>query len=533
MRLLRLYLGEHRVLKELDIPFDMSAYRLSGDEQPYHLDFLVGVNGSGKSTVLRVLAYIFQSIQIQVIETPFILEYWLSSQQQKVRICNIDPREDDVDYKKPLGAYFLSKSDSLQGAYDLENPQPKNLIDNIPSDVIPKRVVAYTTGEEESWQFEQDAEPFERSSVTILEVEKISHEEQARKELPGWSKEERESETGYSSNFWLIPKEHLNLVALCGLLINIAEADDVPERPLHKIFQEENIQTFSGFSLKFNLRNASLVERDTIRDRLAILATRAIRNGGEYRLVFDLTNPNIAQRLLSENGSGLELFEFLSRHYEVGSKENKLLTELCLFFERSPEKEDGNGKKRTPHLHTWEWLSDGERSFLGRMCLFLLLGETESLILLDEPEVHFNDYWKRHIVSLLDDVIRQKNRKQLPDQLTTSHILLATHSSIALTDVHRDDILVLEREGLQTDSIRIPRIKTFGADPSELMVHVFGAPFATGEYSVTRVTQWLKDARNKKDEQESKKYLKQKLEEVAPGYWAYRIRREMMGLRKQ
>jgi len=42
-------------------------------------------------------------------------------------------------------------------------------------------------------------------------------------------------------------------------------------------------------------------------------------------------------------------------------------------------------------------LSDGERSFLGRLCLMPLLRDSEALVLLDEPEVHFkttgNDTW--------------------------------------------------------------------------------------------------------------------------------------------
>jgi predicted ATPase len=37
-------------------------------------------------------------------------------------------------------------------------------------------------------------------------------------------------------------------------------------------------------------------------------------------------------------------------------------------------------------------LSDGEQVFLGRMALFYLMqGRDDALILLDEPESHFND----------------------------------------------------------------------------------------------------------------------------------------------
>ena len=91
MRLLRLYIGEHRVLCNLDIRFD-PAQPQADESRQYHLDFLVGVNGTGKSTVLRLVGQIFRGVQASsTLEIPFILEYWLDSQKKKVRISNIDP----------------------------------------------------------------------------------------------------------------------------------------------------------------------------------------------------------------------------------------------------------------------------------------------------------------------------------------------------------------------------------------------------------------------------------------------------------
>ena len=103
------------------------------------------------------------------------------------------------------------------------------------------------------------------------------------------------------------------------------------------------------------------------------------------------------------------------------------LQEVNIFLER--ENED-NGLKQP--LHLFNWLSDGEQSFLGRMCLFNILRQEDTLILLDEPEVHFNDYWKRQIVNMLDGVLQGRN----------SHVLISTHSSITLTDVPREDIIL-------------------------------------------------------------------------------------------
>ena len=93
MRVLRLYIDEYRVLSKLDLRFDPSQ-PLEGKDRNYYLDFLVGVNGTGKSTVLRMIGRIFTGIQksfVELSDLPFILEYWMESLEMKIRISNIHP----------------------------------------------------------------------------------------------------------------------------------------------------------------------------------------------------------------------------------------------------------------------------------------------------------------------------------------------------------------------------------------------------------------------------------------------------------
>src|SRR5262245_16708682 len=101
---------------------------------------------------------------------------------------------------------------------------------------------------------------------------------------------------------------------------------------------------------------------------------------------------------------------------------------------------------------------------------------------------------------------------------------MATHSSIVLTEVSSEDIIVLNREGPYTTQVFNPSIRTFAADPSDILVRVFGAPQASGEQSVTRLQQIL-DGLAEVDPPERCKRLKALLDVVGPGYWSYRIRR--------
>jgi len=151
------------------------------------------------------------------------------------------------------------------------------------------------------------------------------------------------------------------------------------------------------------------------------------------------------------------------------------------------------------------------------MALFNLLRKEDALILFDEPEVHFNDYWKRQIVDLLDETLQGQN----------VHVLMTTHSSITLTDVPKEDIVILDRHGAFTSDARYPQVPTFAADPSDIMVHVFQTPFAAGQRAVSRIQKSLEPVT---DPVKQKAELKLLQKQVSPGYWSYRIRKALKGL---
>lgn len=511
MRLLRLYIGEHRVLCNLDMRFDPAQPQENKTWQ-YHLDFLVGVNGTGKSTVLRLVGQIFRGVQASsMLEIPFILEYWLDSQKKKVRISNIAPR----DRKTPLNRYFVAVANGLDAEYETEEPGEKHLMDNVPADLLPARVVAYTTGGEADWQKGPETDVFESSSTEA--IKEMPRQERALRELPGWVTRMGKGQSGESERFRFVAQDNLVLVALTGLLLH--RTFQASESPLRDVLAEAGIVDLAGFSLQFDFSYASENERRDIWERLGRHATRPVRSGGKFLLVFDLADSSLARQLIEANGGALPFYEMLANWW---GGESRVLSKVTLFLERATKISE-SGAPLIPPLHTWDWLSDGERSFLGRMCLFLLFGEVESLILLDEPEVHFNDYWKRHLVRIMHRVFEKRSAP------LASHVLIATHSSISLSDVHPEDILILERQDLFTSTTKMPRIQTFGADPGEIMVHVFGTPHATGQFSVDEIEAWLAEAYNK-DVSQRKAYLSRRLGQVAPGYWAYRIRREMVGL---
>lgn len=176
-------------------------------------------------------------------------------------------------------------------------------------------------------------------------------------------------------------------------------------------------------------------------------------------------------------------------------------------------------KRYTDDLLLYDWLSDGERMFLGRMALFhLLKGIGDALVLLDEPETHFNDVWKREIVSLIDEAIGDE----------PSDVVISTHSSITLSDVASEQIIRISREnGYVGINPLGDSIQTFGASSNELMINVFGAQSSIGRYSREQLDAFLRRKWSADDIEE----LEQLIRNIGPGYYRSELRLRWRELR--
>lgn len=484
MRIRRLYIDGYRVLRELELDFESVGE--AGPEalrSSYGMSFLVGRNGSGKSTLLRLIADIVLKVESGAsIEYAFDFEYELAREggSEIVRLVNFDLVDGEAPRVGPTRA-------EVDGA---EVPVARRL--------LPSRVIAFTTGAEADWQG--------GGAITAdSPLDELDAAEAWRREVPARHASEGHQAPFYldSNVFRLVPKRALPLVTICGALADVHFGED---SRLGEVFDEVGIRRVAGFSLRLTASEETLSQAEQrLTDELARAASRVVRSGHELLLVYDLTDDasEPARRVVEVAGTPLALFETLHELAEQSATRPAVLNEVSVFVE---PKADGETRR---DLHLLEWLSDGERSFLGRICLFLLAADDGSLILLDEPEVHFNDYWKRQIGQVLDRVLSGKR----------SHVLIATHSSIALTDVPRDSVFVLTRSNGYTRAVTVPPIQTLAADPSDIIVHVFGAPHSAGEHAVRQVESALREPSNA----QQRERLQELADALAPGYWRYRI----------
>lgn len=173
----------------------------------------------------------------------------------------------------------------------------------------------------------------------------------------------------------------------------------------------------------------------------------------------------------------IEVFEALRTWQAAGLLEEATLTIKRLHRVPAPAGRPDDA------IVTFDQLSDGEQMLLGRVALLhLVRGQDGALLLLDEPETHFNDVWKRELIDLIDDVILKE---------TFAQVLVSTHTSIALTDVFSSEVvrLLWRDDRLVAES---PAFPTFGADPGRILMHVFGSPEVIGRRAAEYLREKLK-----------------------------------------
>lgn len=122
-------------------------------------------------------------------------------------------------------------------------------------------------------------------------------------------------------------------------------------------------------------------------------------------------------------------------------------------------------------------LSDGEHQLLHSLGLCVLFRDTNCLLLLDEPETHFNPNWRASFITRL--------RQCLPDQQDVGQeMLITTHTPFLISDSKPDKVLVFSKdETTGVVSINHPDYNTLGASINKITMNTFGKRETIGGYA--------------------------------------------------
>lgn len=114
--------------------------------------------------------------------------------------------------------------------------------------------------------------------------------------------------------------------------------------------------------------------------------------------------------------------------------------------------------------------SDGEHQFLHTMGICLLLKSRRTLLLLDEPETHFNPSWRGKFVKILNDSISAEQSMDSLSEGFNVHllkdVLLTSHSPFIISDCLPDNVILFEKKVVKTE--RGERIVTTAKKVTEI-----------------------------------------------------------------
>jgi ABC-type transport system involved in cytochrome c biogenesis ATPase subunit len=524
MRLLNFYTPLYRNLHNFAVVFTLHP-----DKKPDEgcsVRFLVGPNGSGKSNLLRFLASIFAALNEgyrsyradnPAYTTPFHLIYELGG-----RTITIASKGQGHH-----GLIFIIDVGGKQDRYEMGDVPG-------PDFILPESMLIYTSGTIEPWQkllqlaVIQPTLSDETESIHLFITELLPNEEEPASMEPTESQFELDNQDELNDEdraerIILVEPSHLPLALLAAFFRhdlqlseeNENERDEQQQETTNKakfvnVLEQVKVLGLLSFSLRlaFDLAELSQQQQELLA-QLQRQATLALdkwgEQGNEQLWLFDLdekrNGKRLPSRLLSElAGDAKELdqqitpFAFFRQLVEL--QENSILRQLYMIVNQ----ETADRTRRTLLVDN---LSDGEGAFLQRMALIHLLNENERLFLFDEPEVHFNDNWKRNLVDHIERTLRNTN----------SEVILTTHSSITLTDAYPEEVIRLGFHGQQNVPL------TLGTDPGEILRSVYGADESVGERATRKINQAIKKAEETNDDSQLRELLRQ----VGPGYQRFRI----------
>lgn len=148
--------------------------------------------------------------------------------------------------------------------------------------------------------------------------------------------------------------------------------------------------------------------------------------------------------------------------------------------------------------------SDGEHQFIHTMAICMLLKDSDSLILLDEPETHFNPNWRSRFISMLNTSLLNGCRNSKRDVAICNflkEVLITSHSPFIISDCLPHHVLILnkDKEGdTKAETAAQAGIKTYGTSVNILTAAIFDNDDSIGQRAYEELLS-IKDAAKDKD----------------------------------
>ncbi|CAA0213383.1 restriction system-associated AAA family ATPase [Tenacibaculum maritimum] len=561
MKLLNLTIQDE--FRSLHKGFNIDFHKSIDSMDTFQPFCFAGLNGSGKSNVLEALASIFYHLEFCVskfrpqnfnkhfkrhISTPdaYTLQYLIGKNNDdsytltnfyKVTIKKTNHHKKAEDNEPKLFIQEYPFDDSIEKNKISMLPSENNDVSAEAKDYLPDLVVAYSSGENETLSL-----PFIKNR--LINFDKYC--EDYKKDIVF---DEPESSLIY------IDEGMSQAVLLAALLFE----DKTTLKPLKK---ELGILKLQSFTIHLNNQRLSqeieLTEKpllfhiESILEQLKKCASSwftqpkdILGEGGKIHSITSLdfyVDDATKAAFKKHFSTSFELFRFFQVLYELNSnvvsesiKEEVYSSKGFYTKGKLPVAAPINtvfhfldykilkkikGKKEPKALLLREF-SDGEQQFLHTIGICLMLKDRRTLLLLDEPETHFNPSWRAKFIKILNDSIYAGRLKNLPNGDFNVHLLkdviLTSHSPFIISDCMPNNVIFFDRhketELVEAKSAKELEFNTFGTSVETILDELFDYNQSIGDWSNEEL---LKIQFDSIKTETDKKELKKKLRVLGP-----------------
>ncbi len=526
MKLLSLHITSENGFRSLKNDFKIDFYNKESKESPYGFDpyCFVGRNGSGKSNVLEALANIFYHIECIYLENKpddfeedingkrgfkaersypdgFVLEYLIPVRWNMIREEKTWDDLKNTTWEELSFAHVkISKAEKEIPKIEIVNNDnfkeiPKDADRTTIKAILPELVVGYSSGENETLslpffkmrflQYDEyrtlltKREPYGTPSARMIYLDNQYTQSillsnflmQDDKYLEPFRNQEIGIGIKDVVKFRLIIRQsHKERFAEEILESTKFTVDDIHEDDFDMVELTENISESVIGKLKACATTQWLDQRESKEKTLYL----------DYYITSDKKDPTKEAFRFHFNNDPLELFRafqtllFLNLYsVDEDSKREVYNSDSLYVGETIPILPSHKRIFRIKDL--WihkegvddellsKSLSDGEHQFIHSMGICMLLRDTNSLFLLDEPETHFNPEWRAKFISTLKTCLGETSS-------ITRDILITTHSPFIISDCYKEKVKWFKKGEEQLPEIQIP---TFGSSPDEITDYFF------------------------------------------------------------
>ena len=514
--------GKDKTFRSLHSGFKVNFHRLTDKGVDAMLEFqpfcFAGLNGSGKSNVLEAIAAIFYHLEMCVAKyRPESFEEHFERHISSIAAFELrylinKKFEEDNCYDNAFHVTITKKKEGepIMEVYPVLNKihiEPVSLIPPIKIQepapgkaFLPDLIVGYSSGENEILSL-----PFIKNRLIHFD----EYKEAVKKGLPY-----REPET----SLLYIDEEMSQAVLLACMIF------EDPETTLKPLKDELGIVGIQSFRININTqilyldddkKNSSpiLVQIENIIDTFKRCSTSWFEleskvpnsEGKKFPVLsLDFFVDEATKKIFRNNfSSSFELFRAFQILYElnlniVSSYSKKEVYKSHGFYtdgklpEAAPEDrvfhfldymilKEIDGLEKPKELLLREF-SDGEHQFLHTMGICLMLKDRRTLLLLDEPETHFNPGWRAKFIKVLNDSLKAGGTNNF-----LKDVIITSHSPFVISDCLPNNVIFFKRNKeihkVEAKSAKQLNFNTYGTSIEIISDELFGYNQSIGDWA--------------------------------------------------